>query len=46
MASRILSSRVSASIKRVGARFQSTVTDGVFSAERDAVKHHAAGNEC
>lgn len=44
MASRILGSQVTASIKRAGVRFQSTAVDGGFTAERDAVKHHAAGN--
>lgn len=44
MASRILNSQVAASIKRAGVRFQSTAVDGGFTAERDAVKHHAAGN--
>lgn len=44
MASRILNSQVAASIKRAGVRFQSTAVDGGFTAERDAIKHHAAGN--
>lgn len=43
MASRILNSQVAASIKRAGVRFQSTAVDGGFTAERDAIKHHAAG---
>jgi hypothetical protein len=44
MASRILNSQIVASIKRAGVRYQSTAIDGGFTAERDAVKHHAAGN--
>lgn len=44
MASRILNSQIVASIKRAGVRYQSTAVDGGFTAERDAVKHHAAGN--
>jgi hypothetical protein len=44
MASRILNSQIVASIKRAGVRYQSTAVDGGFTAERDAIKHHAAGN--
>ena len=44
MASRILNSQIFASVKRAGVRFQSTAAEGSsFAAERDAVKHHAAG---
>ncbi|KAI8889023.1 mitochondrial cytochrome c oxidase subunit VIa [Backusella circina FSU 941] len=43
MASRILTSQVAASVKRAGVRFQSTSAEATFLAERDAVKHHAAG---
>ncbi|KAI9262750.1 cytochrome c oxidase, subunit VIa [Sporodiniella umbellata] len=42
MVARIVSSRVAASVKRAGIRFQSTAVDGGFTAQRDAVKHHAA----
>lgn len=44
MASRILNSQIVASVKRAGVRYQSTAIDGGFTAERDAIKHHAAGN--
>lgn len=45
MAARIVSSQVVASVKRTGARFQSTTAqNSSFLAEREAVKKHAAGN--
>ncbi|CEG71544.1 Cytochrome c oxidase subunit 6A [Rhizopus azygosporus] len=43
MAARIVSSQVVASVKRTGARFQSTTAqNSSFLAEREAVKKHAA----
>ncbi|KAI9473546.1 MAG: cytochrome c oxidase, subunit VIa [Benjaminiella poitrasii] len=42
MASRILNSQLTNSIKRAGVRFETTAAKSSFQAERDAVKHHAA----
>lgn len=44
MASRVLfNSQLASTIKRAGARFQSTASHSEFFAEREAVKKHAAG---
>lgn len=45
MVARIVSSQIAASVKRAGVRFQSTAVDGGFTAQRDAVKKHAAGKK-
>ncbi|KAI8369207.1 cytochrome c oxidase, subunit VIa [Choanephora cucurbitarum] len=45
MASRIVNSQLTASLKRAGARFQSTAAaEGDFVAQRNAVKEHAASS--
>ncbi|KAI8982133.1 cytochrome c oxidase, subunit VIa [Mycotypha africana] len=42
MASRIVNSQLTASLKRAGVRFQTTGVQNEFFTQREAVKHHAA----